>query len=68
MEFNIGQNVCVEWINERYKVHRFLFGTIIDVISENSTKKYKVKYNDDLSRWESGLKVEWWDEEHIKLL
>ena len=47
---------------------RRLYNEMKTFIWHNGKPQAMKKYNDDLSRWESGLKVEWWDEAHIKLL
>ena len=64
MNLKIGDNVIVNWETEN--VYRFLYGKIIDILTENEKSKYKVEYIDNLSRWESGLKVELWEKKHIR--
>jgi hypothetical protein len=66
MDLKIGDDITVEWMNEKYDLIRFLYGKIIDIVTENTITKYKVEYIDNLSRWESGLKIEFWDKKHIR--
>lgn len=76
LELKIGDDVTINWttvIDEELSVHckknsevyRFLYGKIIDILTENNITKYKIEYIDNISRWESGLKIELWDEKHI---
>jgi hypothetical protein len=64
MNLKIGDNVIVNWETEN--VYRFLYGKIIDILTENEKTKYKVEYIDNLARWESGLKIELWEKKHIR--
>ena len=72
LQLKIGDDVTINWttvIDEELSVHskknsevyRFLYGKIIDIITENNRTKYKIEYIDNISRWESGLKIELWD-------
>jgi len=66
VELKIGDIVVVEWMNDSHNFYRFLFGKILDIVTENSVTKYKVEYTDNLKRWESGKKIEWWDKSHVR--
>ena len=75
LQLKIGDDVSVNWtfVGEELSVqgkkgpvvYRFLYGKIIDIITENNRTKYKIEYIDNLSRWESKLKIELWDKKHI---
>lgn len=63
-DLQIGDDVTVDWIYDN--IPRFLYGKIIDIVTENTITKYKIEYVDNLSRWESGLKIELWDKKNIR--
>ena len=63
MNLKIGDNVIVNWETEN--VYRFLYGKIIDIITENTLTKYKVKYINDLLRWETKKNIELWDKKNV---
>jgi hypothetical protein len=65
-ELKMGDDVIVEWVNQEHNLIRFLYGKIIDIVTENNLIKYKVQYINDLARWETELKVELWDKKNIR--
>ena len=71
MKLKIGDDVTIQWfvtvecMNKEQDIYRFLYGKIIDIITENTLTKYKVKYINDLLRWETKKNIELWDKKNV---
>tara|TARA_B110000444_G_scaffold258428_1_gene299359 strand:+ start:1091 stop:1348 length:258 start_codon:yes stop_codon:yes gene_type:complete len=65
-QFEIGDDVVVEWINNEYDFIRFIWGKIIDIDIEKPITKYKVEYINNLHRWETKLNKEWWYKKNLR--